>query len=369
MTLATDLAGSHLANGRLLVQPGRNAFPDMVRFIAGKFAFDVLELSDYEIHRALSKAAHLRGLIRQSFDLMCSLGRLRRARVVIAIGPISYLIKLLRRLGLLRYEKSFCLGWHVRSPRWFSVFRALSRLDGDGDHYIVFSEFEIGLYEANLGIARERMHFLPYGDWSPDNDAPASQAPTGDYYFAGGYSNRDYPALIAAFRSIPARLLIICSALNKEIVDSELPANITVLRDVPSEAFDAYVRDAKACIIPLKHDSGASGQSVMLRLMRNRKAIIATDFGSIRGYVVDGESGRLVTDMARDLPAAVAALEHDPKTAAALGEAAYRHYCRYFSLEAGKESLGRIIESVLAEPARTESRVGASASPNPLGRA
>jgi glycosyltransferase involved in cell wall biosynthesis len=354
MTIATDLAAGGsaakpAADRRVLVQPGRNAFPDMVRFIAETFGFDVVELSDYEIHRALSKGAHLRGLIRQSLDLLWSLSRLRGCRVVIAIGPISYLIKLLRRVGLVRYETSFCLGWHVRSPRWFPVFRALSRLDGNGDHYIVFSEFEIGLYEANLGIARERMHFLPYGDWSAENREAVPEAPEGDYYFAGGYSNRDYPALIAAFREIPARLVIVCSALNKEIVDADLPGNVTVLRDLPSEQFDAYVRGAKACIIPLKHDSGASGQSVMLRLMRNRKAIIANDFGSVRGYVADGESGRLVGDLAHDLPAIVEMLERDPKTAAAWGAAAYQRYGRYFSLEAGGEALSRIIEPSLAE--------------------
>jgi glycosyltransferase involved in cell wall biosynthesis len=352
MVIATDLAGSRHSDGRVpnervLVQPGHNAFPDMAAFIADRFGFDLLQLSDFEIHRAQSKWAHLRGLMRQSIDLLCSLGRLRRCRVVVAIGPISYLIKLLRRLGLIRYERSFCLGWHVRSPRWFPVFRALSRLDGSGDHYIVFSEFEISLYEAHLGIARERMHFLPYGDWSAA-EPPAPEPASGDYYFAGGYSNRDYPALIAAFRGIPARLVIICSALNKEIVDGGLPANITVLRDVPGEVFDHHVRNAKACIIPLKHDSGASGQSVMLRLMKHRKAIIATDFGSVRGYVVDGESGLLVKDMEHDLPPLIARIERDPAAAEALGAAAYERYCRYFSFEAGGEALGRILEPSLA---------------------
>ena len=49
MTIATDLTVGHSAAkpeaaGRVLVQPGRNAFPDMVRFIAKTFGFDVLEL-------------------------------------------------------------------------------------------------------------------------------------------------------------------------------------------------------------------------------------------------------------------------------------------------------------------------------------
>jgi glycosyltransferase involved in cell wall biosynthesis len=343
MTIAADAAGT-----RVLVQPGRNAFPDMSAYISERFGFEVVQLSDYEIHRAQSKWAHLRGLARQSCDLVRSLRRLRRRRVVIAIGPISYLIKLLRRLGLVRYDTSFCLGWHVRSPRWFPVFRALSRLDGSGDHYIVFSEWEVALYEARLGISRDRLHFLPYGDWSGAADpAPPPHNDSG-YYFAGGYSNRDYPALIAAFRTIPARLVIVCSALNKELDGLEAPPNVTVLRDLPSDRFDAYVRDAKACIIPLKHDTGASGQSVMLRLMRHRKAIIATDFGGVRGYVVDGESGRLVKDLVRDLPAAIAAIERDPAAAAAMGAAAYERYCRYFSRQAGGDALGRILAPAIA---------------------
>jgi len=345
MTITADAAGQ-----RILVQPGRNAFPDMSSYISERFGFDLLQLSDYEIHRAQSKWAHLRGLLRQSCDLMRALGRLRRCRVVIAIGPISYLIKLLKRLRLIRYETSFCLGWHVRSPRWFPVFRALSRLDSKGDHYIVFSEWEIGLYQAQLGIAPERMHFLPYGDWSRSAD-PAETSPgdRDDYYFAGGFSNRDYPALVAAFRAIPARLVIICSALNKELDGLDIPPNVTVLRDRPSDEFDTYVRNAKACIIPLKHDTGASGQSVMLRLMRHRKAIVATDFGSVRGYVVDGESGVLVKDIERDLPAVVARLEDDPVAAEALGAAAYERYRRYFSLEAGEAALDRILEPMMAK--------------------
>ena len=145
--------------------------------------------------------------------------------------------------------------------------------------------------------------------------------------------------------------MIVCSALNKELDSLAIPPNVTILRDLPGDQFDAYLHDAKACIIPLKHDTGASGQSVMLRLMRNRKAIVATDFGSVRGYVVDGESGLLVKDLERDLPAVIDDIEHDPQSAAAMGAAAYERYCRYFSLAAGGEALGRILEPALAERA------------------
>jgi len=131
--------------------------------------------------------------------------------------------------------------------------------------------------------------------------------------------------------------------------DLAIPPNVMILRDLPGDQFDAYLRDAKACIIPLKHDTGASGQSVMLRLMRHRKAIIATDFGSVRGYIVDGESGLLVKSIENDLPAVIERIERDPKAAIAMGAAAHERYCRYFSLAAGGEALGRILEPAIAE--------------------
>jgi hypothetical protein len=61
-----------------------------------------------------------------------------------------------------------------------------------------------------------------------------------------------------------------------------LPANVEALCDIPVAAFDDYVRGAKAGIVALKHDTGASGQSVALALMRNRKCIIATDVAGLR---------------------------------------------------------------------------------------
>jgi glycosyltransferase involved in cell wall biosynthesis len=53
--------------------------------------------------------------------------------------------------------------------------------------------------------------------------------------------------------------------------------------------------------------------------------------------------------MERDLPQAIAEIEHDPEAAAAMGSAAYERYCRFFSLAAGGEALGRILDPVMAE--------------------
>lgn len=338
---------------RILVQPGRNAFPDMALHIVEHFGFELVQLTDYDIHLPQSKWTHLRGLARQSLDLVELLPRLKNCEFIIAIGPISYLIKLMRRLRLISYRQSLCIGWHIRSPRWFLLFRLLSRLDRRDDRYIVFSESEIELYRVRLVIARERMYCLAYGEWrapAASADAGAIQGTEQGYYFAGGYSNRDYKSLIAAFRTIGAPLVIVCSALNNEFDGRDLPINVKVLRDLPSESFEALLRRAKACIVPLKYDTGASGQSVVVRAMRNGKLVIASDFGSVRGYIVDGVSGYLVKDMARELPELVAKVERDPGQAERLGRAAHQRYREWFSPAAEAAALSRILSPLLARP-------------------
>lgn len=348
---AAPPAASRAAAG-VVVQPGHTAFPDMAEHIVKEFGFDLLQLAGYDIHRPQSKWTHLRGLARQSLQLIGYLPRFRRSDCIVAIGPISYLVKLLRRLGLIRYRRSCCMGWHVRSPSWFPLMRLLSRLDSPGDHYILFSDFEIELYRTHLAIDPRRMHWLPYGEWGsveePAPVAPPSGLPAAGYYFAGGYSNRDYLPLIEAFRAIGLPLVIVCSALNSELDGIELPVNVTLLRDLPSDQFGACMRQAKACIVPLKYDTGASGQSVILRAMRQRTLVIASDFGSVRGYIEDGVSGYLVREMAGDLAAVVARVERDPAAAQLLAEAANRRYREHFSPEIGAAALSRIIASVLA---------------------
>ena len=59
--------------------------------------------------------------------------------------------------------------------------------------------------------------FRSAGDWRQIRPIDGQVVPVrGDYYLAGGRSNRDYPALVEAFRSLPARLVILCSQVNLE---------------------------------------------------------------------------------------------------------------------------------------------------------
>jgi glycosyltransferase involved in cell wall biosynthesis len=330
----------------IAVQQGRNEYPGVFDYLVEELGFERLQLRDRG-GSIRGKLSLVWGLLRNLIELLRRVKGVGRPETIIATGHFAFGIKLLARLGLLRYGRLYCFAFFLHGPLSFRIYRLLARLDRADDHYIVFSEWDVELYAERLGIDRRRLHYLPYGDWggAPPRaeGAVLPDLPAESYYFAGGYTNRDYPPLIEAFRAIAAPLIIVCSSLNREVSEAGLPANVRVLRDLPSEAFEAYVRDARACIIPLKHDTGASGQSVMLRLMRNGKIIIASDVGGIRGYVADGMSGFLVRDMARELPAVVARIECDPAAAARIGQAAHERYCRSFSRRAVSAALKQIL--------------------------
>lgn len=162
-------------------------------------------------------------------------------------------------------------------------------MDTRKDHYLIFSRSELALYADHVGIDPSRLHYIPCGDWHSARTTeanlghgPARQVP-GDYYFSGGYSNRDYITLVKVFREIKAPLLIVCSNLNSEIDDTTLPSNVRVVRDVPSAEFDEYISSAKAGLVPLKYDTGSSGQTVVLRLMRYGKPVVVSDVGAVQG--------------------------------------------------------------------------------------
>src|SRR5262249_41631024 len=127
----------------------------------------------------------------------------------------SAIVKLLSRFGLINYSRLYCYGFFVHSPKWFFLFRLLGKLDTDNDHYIVFSREEISLYSKNLGLNRKNIHYLPCSDWESNEEPARLEAipsiPKRDYYFAGGYSNRDYASLISVFRQLSEILVIVCS--------------------------------------------------------------------------------------------------------------------------------------------------------------
>jgi hypothetical protein len=140
-----------------------------------------------------------------AWQLLGHLGSLRTAETVVVFSHFAFVVKLLARRGLVRYRRLFCFGFFLHDPRWFRIFRWLVRLDRPQDHYVIFSRCEEDLYRSQLGIPAGRLHFVLLGDWGELRQPllESRAATQGNYYFAGGRSNREYLELVEAFRSIP----------------------------------------------------------------------------------------------------------------------------------------------------------------------
>lgn len=283
----------------------------------------------------------------------------KKMGTVVALGHFAFAVKFLARLHALQYDRLFCSGFYVRSPRWFPFFRLLQRIDSPKDHYLIFSRSELQFYTEQLGMDPSRLHYIPCGDWhseetgkreAEDRDRARTQFPT-DYYFSGGYSNRDYPALVRIFRKVKAPLIIVCSKLNTEMDDLSLPPNVRVVRDVSSGVFDGYISHAKAGIVPLKRDTGSSGQTVVLRLMRYGKPIVVNDVAALRDYVEPGVSAFVVHDLEDELAEAIQEIEAHPDAASRVGLAAKVRYEGSFSRAAVAERFRKILEETASSTA------------------
>jgi glycosyltransferase involved in cell wall biosynthesis len=280
----------------------------------------------------------------------------KKMGTVVALGHFAFAVKFLARLHFLKYDRLFCSGFYVRSPRWFPFFRMLRRIDTPKDHYLIFSRAELQLYAEQMGMDPNRLHYIPCGDWHTARTEEEQTPDKGDpgfprnYYFSGGYSNRDYLSLIRVFRGIKVPLVIVCSKLNTEIDDVGLPANVRVVRDVPSTIFDEYISRAKAGIVPLKRDTGSSGQTVVLRLMRFGKPIVVNDMAVIRDYIEPGVSAFVTRDLGNELAGVIQEIEAHPEAAARIGQAAKARYEGSFSRTAVSERFRKILEETASAP-------------------
>ena len=147
-----------------VLQLHRSEYHDFVGYLTGiRFERIVLNVPVVRFKTALQ-------LTRLYFSggccLLKHLGALREAGTLVVFSHFAFVVKLFARLGLVRYDRLFCFGFFLHDPRWFPLCRLLVWLDRPQDHYVIFSEAEKDLYATQLGIARNRMHFVPLADWA-----------------------------------------------------------------------------------------------------------------------------------------------------------------------------------------------------------
>lgn len=330
---------------KFIIRHSNDAYGAIVDYLENHGFQDV---SVVESSRSIkSNWSHLSDLLHDAYFLVTHIKQFNQADILFSIGYTTIPLKILMKMGFIKCRRLFWFGFFLHSPRAFRLFRILSRLlSVDEERYVVFSKWEQILYSKSLGIPASKLLYMPWGSWGEAEGQVTPDATIrGDYYFSGGASNRDYLSLVEVFRGRPDELVIVCSpSKNSELFSVAIPPNITVYTDIDSKKFNELVRAAKACILILKHNTGASGQDVLLRYMRQAKVIIASNTAVVREYIENHESGILIEEPLKELPGVMNRLDGEPELGM-LGNAARSQFLGKFSRQAVSAALEDITNS------------------------
>lgn len=121
-------------------------------------------------------------------------------------------------------------------------------------------------------------------------DIPSSEIRLGNYVFAGGRSNRDYQTIIAAAERLPGVPFLI-AASKRYAITSELPPNVQLKEDIPSDEFHRLLAGSRCVVVSLKENTGSSGQMVVLAAMYYGKLVLYSEMPAIGQYFRGEKTG------------------------------------------------------------------------------
>ncbi len=98
----------------------------------------------------------------------------------------------------------------------------------------------------------------------------------------------------------------------------------------------------------MEHNTGASGQMVILSAMANRKLVITTHTDVLDEYVEDGKTALVIDkeEIGRVLPDIISEIDDDMSAYKTLADAAYVRYRTVFSYEAISGALVRAVKNL-----------------------
>ena len=226
-------------------------------------------------------------------------------------NEITAIFKLICRINELKDTIVYCRGCHFAVLFLFCIFNQKLRqshlylhnfyLHSLGKKKIIQLILTLLLKPQNIALILQhpeeekyykklkrnlRTHFIPYcSDYFPKE---YNQEEYSNYIFTGGYTNRDYVLVENLAQLYPLEnFIIVASELNQM---PSLSNNITLYKQLPREDFEELLTKSKIVLVPLKDDTGSSGQMLCISAMRNRKPIIYANVSSINYYFTP-ESG------------------------------------------------------------------------------
>lgn len=338
---------------RILLRPNENAYGAACMFMKNQLGFELIETGS---EKSKPIKSHVKNLIDGLYNILGvtkNIQKIKEAEIVLSIGNYSTLyLMFLNKLSLIHPKVIFWWGFFIHSKKIQKILKTVFKLIYSSNvKFIVFSECEQTMYMQSLGFSDTSLISIPYGDWN--NSFAVSEGDTnGDFFFGGGYSNRDYGSLLSSWvKYFPEeRLIIIGSQNNKDLVEFNTQYTgdkIKVLFDTTTEVFDEYLKKSIACILPFKENTGASGQSVMLRCMKYNKLVISYDTDIIREYT-DRGSMFLIRNYESDLVNVIETVKEGGSKLTEMLQRQKSLYTSKFSFENIAKRLREIIEETSA---------------------
>ena len=209
-------------------------------------------------------------------------------RVVIVTGGVE--LFLLRPLLIGR--KVVAVDWLMPRSRRLDRWRLLRSTD-----FIVVRKSDALTLQRRFGVPSTCIRFLPF----PAPAAAPDRGTDGEYFYAAGWAHRDWPLLLEA-----QRITGYPTVLAGEVQDPG-QSGLRCVGPQPRQQGTEFMRQALAVVLPLVDTELPSGPLVLLDAMAHAKAVIVSDVGGSRDYVVDGVTALLVP--AHDLAALTEAME------------------------------------------------------------
>ncbi|HZQ93455.1 MAG TPA: glycosyltransferase family 4 protein [Candidatus Sulfotelmatobacter sp.] len=222
---------------------------------------------------------------------------------------------------------------------------------------------------------RELPHFQQAHDIS---DSPVSQA--GPVLYCGRLSpEKGVDDLLRAMQQVPGLSLLVAGdgpqrAELQRIAATLGPAKVEFLGRVSAEARDGLIRQSRFTVFP-SHAYETLGKSILESYAEGR-AVIATDLGSRREFVRDGETGLLYRyGDVEQCAQAIQRLRADPALAARMGRAGWElvrdrhspegHYSKLVEIyeDLISRSTNRLRQRLPQAPERGEEQLSQGASP------
>jgi len=178
--------------------------------------------------------------------------------------------------------------------RWIERF-FIKLVDRSVYFYVVYSTTELELFPKLWGVDREKMRFCPFYIGDDRIRKQRRKKQVGKHIFAGGNSHRDYGPVIEAAKQMPEYEFILAT---KKLSDAwDFPPNVRVEWMCLDEYLD-FIDTSAVVIVPLTIGlKRTTGLLTILESLSLEKVIIVPDALGIRDYVLDGETGLVVSSL------------------------------------------------------------------------